>query len=67
MIGLEDDSLLALINDNNDVVGSVSVLEYKNDPKKYKIFTIRVLLVSEENEVILSSVPISEGYNITLS
>ena len=26
MIGLEDDSLLALINDNNDVVGSVSVL-----------------------------------------
>ena len=61
MIGLEDDGLLALINDNNDVVGSVSVLEYKKDPKKYKIFTIRVLLVSEENEVILSSGSFFEG------
>ena len=54
MIGLEDDSLLALINDNNKVVGSVSLSEYKKNPKKYKIFIIRVLLVSEENEFILS-------------
>ena len=61
MLGLEDDSLLALVNDNNDVIGSVSLLEYKKNPKKYKIFTIRVILVSEEKEFILSTDSFFEG------
>lgn len=54
MIGLEDDCLLALVNDNNKVIGSVSFSEYKKNPKKYKILTLRVIVVSEENEFILS-------------
>ena len=54
MIGLEDDCLLALVNDNNKVIGSVSFSEYKKSPKKYKILTLRVIVVSEENEFILS-------------
>ena len=61
MIGLDEDSLLALINDNNKIEGSVSLSEYKKDPKKYKIFAIRVLLVSEDNEVILSPDSFFEG------
>ena len=36
MIGLEDDCLLALVNDNNKVIGSVSFSEYKKNPKNIR-------------------------------
>ncbi|MBR5323821.1 MAG: hypothetical protein IKV14_03245 [Muribaculaceae bacterium] len=61
MIGIEDDSLLALINDNNNVIGSVSFSEYKKNPRKYKVLFIRVILLSEEKEFIFSTESFFDG------
>ncbi len=55
MIGIKDDSLLALVDDKNTVIGSVSFSEYKKNPSKYRVLFIRVLLLSEEKEFILST------------
>lgn len=54
MIGLEEDCLLALVNERNMVEGSVSLSEYKKNPSKYNVFCIRVILMTEEREFILS-------------
>ena len=40
MIGLEEDCLLALVNERNMVEGSVSLSEYKKNPSKYNVFCI---------------------------
>ena len=61
MLGLEDDSLLALVDNNNDVIGSVSFSDYKKNPIEYKILCIRVLLISEEKEFILFPYSIFDG------
>ena len=61
MIGIEDDSLLALVDDKNTVIGSVSFSEYKKNPSKYRVLFIRVLLLSEEKEFILSADSFFEG------
>lgn len=54
MIGIEDDSLLALLNENNVIIGSIPFSEYKKNPTEYKVLCIRVILVSEDKEFILS-------------
>lgn len=53
MIGRDENYPLAIVDDKNDVVGSVSLLDYEKNPKKYKMFCIRFLVVSENKDVIL--------------
>ena len=53
--------MLALVDDKNTVIGSVSFSEYKKNPSKYRVLFIRVLLLSEEKEFILSADSFFEG------
>lgn len=61
MKGFDEDCLLAIVDEKNRVVGSVAFSEYKRNPKKYRVFAIRLMVISENKDFVLSSDYFFEG------
>ena len=61
MKGFDDDCLLAIVDEKNRVVGSVAFSEYKKNPQKYRVFAIRLMVISEKKDFVLSSDNFFEG------
>ena len=57
----DDDCLLAIVDEKNRVVGSVAFSEYKKNPQKYRVFAIRLMVISEKKDFVLSSDNFFEG------
>ena len=61
MKGFDKDCLLAIVDEKNRVVGSVAFAEYKRNPKKYRVFVIRLMVISENKDLVLSPDYFFEG------
>lgn len=61
MRGFDEDCLLAIVDEKNRVVGSVAFSEYKKNPNKYRVFAIRLLVISDKKDFVLSTDCLFEG------
>ena len=57
----DEDCLLAIVDEKNVVVGSVPFGEYKKNPQKYRVFAIRLLVISDKKDFVLSKDYFFEG------